>query len=138
MGLFFQLVLTPDYSSCVLYGFTVRKTPRWLDVTPTHSFAWSASCLFQRSRKRSGSTTNRSFSPHAGLPHYSPQRRLWPAIRGESHVAHTLSILLLNSMNWSAAKGTFFVQNVHKPASGKRQTVCRPVRGSCLVADTDL
>lgn len=52
----------------------------------------------------------RSFLPHAGLPHYSPQCRLWPIIKGESHAAHTLSILLLNSMNWSAAQGMFFVQ----------------------------
>lgn len=78
----------------------------------------------------------RSFLPHAGLPHYSP---LWPIIRGESHAAHTLSILLLNSMNWSAAKGMFLCKN---PAAltSIRRTNCPSscCKESCLVADTDL
>lgn len=82
-----------------------------------------------------------SFLHHAGLPHYSPQHWLWPAIKGKSHAAHTLSILLLISMNLNAAQGICCVKNKNNAAAWTswRQTVFPfVIMGLCLVTDTDL
>lgn len=89
--------------------------------------------------KDQGLPLTRSFLPHAGLPHYRPQHWPWPTIRGESHAAHTLSILLLNSMNCIAAQGIFCLKSCCIKTTSGGQTV-HPfvVMGSCMVVDTDL
>lgn len=92
----------------------------------------------REAEKDHGLPLTRSFLHHAGLPHYSPQHRLRPTIRGESHAAHTLSILLLNSTNWTSAQGIFCAGNPAAWASGGQTVYPFVVTESCPVTDTDL
>lgn len=80
-----------------------------------------------------GLPRTRSFLAHAGLPHYSHQHRLWPTIRGESHAAHTLSIVLLNFKSPECCSGNVLRAKflLGEAASGG-QTVCRPAAKDCV------
>lgn len=123
----------------------------------SHSLAWSSSCLPEEP-KNIQATTDPVFSFTCFTPSLWSQCQLWPIIRGESHAAHTLSILYQILWTGSTAEETFcatmlliFCQvgpGLYEwgPAAGG-QTVRHSespcwkgfvVWGLCLVADTDL